>query len=285
MIEIIQVLIDKGYAYVGPDNSVYYRVEKFKKYGELAALDMAGMRPGARVAKDEYAKDAVADFALWKAYDPSTDGDNKWEAAFVINGVTQSIPGRPGWHIECSACNHKHFGAQIDIHMGGVDLVFPHHQNEIAQTEAFTGKQFSQYWMHCGHLLVEGKKMAKSAGNFYTLRDLYALLPKESPSMVARGLRLLSLTARYREDFNFKLESLEASIRTLGGLDRTLERLGRVVPSSASVRSEVRDLLQIHMQEFVIALEDDINTPVALAQVHNLISDINKLIDGGVLSK
>lgn len=121
-----------------------------------------------RIDNDEYEKEQVADFALWKAYDPEADGDNQWEIEY--DGVT--IPGRPGWHIECSACNLKHHGEQIDIHMGGVDLIFPHHQNEIAQTEAYTGKQFAKYWIHSGHLLVDNKKMAKSAKNFYTLADI-----------------------------------------------------------------------------------------------------------------
>lgn len=147
-------------------------MEKFKKYGELAHLDMSGMKSSVRINNDEYDKDNVADFALWKAYDEAADGPNKWDAKFTIEGKEIILPGRPGWHIECSACNYRFFGEQIDIHMGGIDNLFPHHQNEVAQTEAFTGKQFSKYWMHGGHLLVDNKKMAKSAGNFYTLRDI-----------------------------------------------------------------------------------------------------------------
>jgi cysteinyl-tRNA synthetase len=283
MIHIIQRLIDTGYAYLAEDGSIYYRVEKFKKYGQLAALDMAGMRPSGRVSHDEYTKDAIADFALWKTYDPTLDGENKWRAEFTIDDVIQVREGRPGWHIECSACNHKHFGDQIDIHMGGEDLVFPHHQNEIAQSEAYSGKEFAKYWMHCGHLMVEGKKMSKSLGNFYTLRDMYALLPTVAPKMIARGFRLLALSTRYRESFNFKIESLEAAIRTLESIDRFIARVGRLVPETGRVRSEIREFVQMAMVDFVEYIEDDINTPEALARVHGCITDLNSIFDDGNL--
>jgi cysteinyl-tRNA synthetase len=283
MILIIQKLIDTGYAYIAEDQSIYYRVAQFKKYGQLAALDMAGMRPSGRVSHDEYAKDAVADFALWKSYDASTDGDNKWAAEFSIDGVTRVINGRPGWHIECSACNHKHFGNQIDIHMGGEDLIFPHHQNEIAQSEAYSGKEFAKYWMHCGHLMVDGKKMSKSVGNFYTLRDIYGLLPTVAPTKIGRGFRLLSLSTQYRESFNFKLESLEAAIRTLDSLDRFIRRIGRLAPEAGPVRAEIREFTQMAMVDFVEYLEDDINTPEALARVHGCITDLNSILDDGAL--
>ena len=283
MIIIIQKLINTGYAYLAEDGSIYYRVAQFKKYGQFAALDMAGMRPSGRVSHDEYAKDAVADFALWKAYDASVDGENKWAAEFTVDGVIQVLDGRPGWHIECSACNHKYFGDQIDIHMGGEDLVFPHHQNEIAQSEAYSGKEFAKYWMHCGHLMVEGKKMSKSLGNFYTLRDIYGLLPTVAPAKIGRGFRLLSLSTQYRESFNFKLESLEAAIRTLDSLDRFIRRIGRLSPEAGPVRSEIREFTQMAMVDFVEYLEDDINTPEALARVHGCITDLNSILDDGDL--
>ena len=152
MVAMIQKLLDRGYAYVSEDGSVYYSISKFKKYGELAHLDVSGMISNVRIDNDEYEKDSVADFALWKAYDAASDGENKWIAKLTVEGKEVELPGRPGWHIECSACNMKHHGPQIDIHMGGIDNLFPHHQNEVAQTEACTGKTFSKYWMHGGHL-------------------------------------------------------------------------------------------------------------------------------------
>lgn len=228
MIQIIQKLLDTGFAYISEDNSIYYSIQKFKTYGELAHLDMGGMKESIRVNNDEYEKDAAADFALWKAYDATTDGENKWDAEFMVRGEKKILPGRPGWHIECSACNRKFFGDQIDIHMGGIDLVFPHHQNEIAQTEAFTGKQFSKYWMHGGHMLIEGKKMSKSAKNFYTLRDIFARYPNTPQTDVARAFRLLILSVQYRENFNFLFESLEANIRTLASFDAFLRRISHM---------------------------------------------------------
>lgn len=215
MIQLIQGLLDKGYAYLAEDGSVYYRISKFKRYGDLAHLDFAGMKTSVRVNNDEYAKDAAADFALWKAYDSAADGPNKWEAKFNIDGQEHVLIGRPGWHIECSACNLKYFGPQIDVHMGGVDNIFPHHQNEIAQTEAYTGKAFAKYWIHGEHLMVEGKKMAKSANNFYTLRQIFEKYPNIPASRVAAAFRLLVFSTKYRESFNFTFASFEAAMKTL----------------------------------------------------------------------
>lgn len=148
MVEIIQKLLDRGYAYLADDGSIYFSIKKFPKYGQLAHLDMKGMKSSVRINNDEYEKESVADFALWKAYDAEKDGPNKWEVKFMINEKETVVVGRPGWHIECSACNLKHFGSEIDIHMGGIDNIFPHHENEIAQSEAYSGKKFSRYWMH-----------------------------------------------------------------------------------------------------------------------------------------
>lgn len=257
--EIIDGLIQKWYAYLAEDGSIYYSVSKFKKYGELAHLDFKGMISSVRVKNDEYDKEQVADFALWKAYDKENDGENKWTITATINGEKKYIEWRPGWHIECSACNRHIFGDQIDIHMGGVDLIFPHHQNEVAQTEAFTGKQFSKYWMHGGHLLVDNKKMAKSANNFYTLRDIVEKVSGNSPlikgdvmkwqgdlvsekipltpfikgewtqqeTIIYRGFRLMALQNQYRENFNFTFERLTAAINTIKWLDEMMKRLGR----------------------------------------------------------
>ena len=176
---------------------------------------MSGMISSVRINNDEYDKDQVADFALWKAYDAESDGPNKWTITVIIDGKTQILDGRPGWHIECSACNYRFFGEQIDIHMGGIDNLFPHHQNEVAQTEAFTGKQFSRYWMHGGHLLVDNKKMSKSAGNFYTLRDIIEKESGTNPELIYRGFRLMGLQNQYRENFNFTFERLGAAVNTI----------------------------------------------------------------------
>lgn len=217
---MIQGLLDRDFAYIADDGSVYYRVEKFKNYGKLANLDTKGMISSVRINNDEYDKDQIADFALWKAYNSEADGKNFWEIeVFEKNGnekISKILKGRPGWHIECSACNYKFFGEQIDIHMGGIDNLFPHHQNEVAQTEAFTGKQFSKYWLHGGHLLVDNKKMSKSAGNFYTLRDIIEKWSEKfDEKIVCRAMRLMNLQNRYRENFNFTNDRLESAINTI----------------------------------------------------------------------
>ena len=273
---IIDGLIAKWYAYLAEDGSVYYSVSKFKKYGELAHLDVKWMISSVRIDNDEYDKEQVADFALWKSYDAETDGENSWEIEVTVPVIAKNeaiqtpekqgtgflptqewqkhekriLKGRPGWHIECSACNMKFFWAQIDIHMGGCDLIFPHHQNEIAQTEAYTGKKFANYWLHGGHLLVDNKKMAKSANNFYTLRDIissviakndqvqvsesteHGLLRTsqwqiQQEQLIYRGFRLMALQNQYRENFNFTFERLGAAINTIRWLDEMMKRLGR----------------------------------------------------------
>lgn len=283
MVEIINVLLKRGFAYVADDGSIYYSISKFKTYGELAGLDRKGMKTSVRINNDEYDKESAADFALWKAYDPASDGENKWEGKFIIDGEERVLLGRPGWHIECSACNLKYFGPQIDIHMGGVDNIFPHHQNEIAQTEAYSGKPFAKYWMHGGHLLVENKKMAKSAGNFYTLRDIIAKYPEVPKAKVARAFRLMALSNRYRENFNFLFSRLEASIKTIEGLDALILRLKREKTEEGRVRRDFREFVQNAMMDFCEFLEDDINTPEALASVHTFISHLNAVMDEEVL--
>lgn len=275
MVTIINGLFEKGHAYLAEDGSVYFAISKFPTYGELAHLDMEGMKTSVRVNNDEYEKDQAADFALWKAHDAEKDGDNVWEAKFVIDGKETIVKGRPGWHIECSACNYHFFGAQIDLHMGGVDNIFPHHQNEIAQTEAFTGKTFAKYWMHSGHLLVDNKKMAKSAGNFYTLRDVIAQFPNEKPETVCRAFRLMGLQTKYRENFNFTFERLESCIATLRGMDNTVKMLNAYQGDEGKMRREIREELQTYVAEYIAALEDDISTPEALAVVFLFFKFIN----------
>jgi cysteinyl-tRNA synthetase len=259
---------------------------------------MNGMISSVRINNDEYKKEQVADFALWKSYDPETDGPNKWEINLTINGEKRVLSGRPGWHIECSACNYRFFGPQIDIHMGGIDNLFPHHQNEVAQTEAFTGKTFSKYWMHGGHLLVDNKKMSKSAGNFYTLRDIVDRYQKERPelqeSFIYRGFRLMALQNQYRENFNFTFERLDAAINTIRGIDEMLKRLHRYqdqFPPTQEIRNahgklkfhdisrEFRENQQAFMQDFIERLENDFDTVSAMTVVFEYQSYINTGID------
>jgi len=184
MIALVERLLAKGHAYRAEDGSVYFRIASFPNYGRLARLDRAGLRPGARVAQDEYAKDDAADFALWKAWD-AADGAVRWDSPWG--------PGRPGWHLECSAMSMKYLGPTFDLHTGGIDNLFPHHEDEIAQSEAANGQPFVRYWMHCAHLVVDGRKMSKSLGNFHTLRDLIA------KGYSGREIRYLLASAHYRQ--------------------------------------------------------------------------------------
>ena len=201
IIALIERLVARGIAYKAADGSVYFSIEKFRggggNYGQLLKLNFDEMRIGERVKSDEYAKESVADFALWKACAPE-DGDVFWKSDSLGEG-------RPGWHIECSAMSMKVLGDTFDLHLGGEDLKFPHHEDEIAQSEGATGKLFVRHWMHGAHLLVEGKKMSKSLGNFFTLRDLLA------KGFTGREIRYLLLTAHYRETFNFTLEGLQGA--------------------------------------------------------------------------
>lgn len=279
MIEIIQKLLDKKYAYLADDGSIYYSIKKFPKYGQLAHLDLKGMKSSVRINNDEYEKESVADFALWKAYDAEKDGPNSWEAKFVIEGKEVVVSGRPGWHIECSACNLKHLGPEIDIHMGAIDNIFPHHENEIAQSEAYSGKKFARYWMHAGHLLVDNKKMSKSAGNFYTLAGIVAKLPNEKPEMIYRGFRLMNLQTRYRENFNFTFDRLTAAIQTVKSFDEVLKRLKHYNAPSRKIFRDFREMLQQYIQAYIECLEDDIGTPEALAIIFDCLGFINSGID------
>ncbi len=277
MIDMAQKLIDSKHAYISEDGSVYFDIKSFKNYGNLAHLDMKGMKAGARVKQDEYEKESVSDFALWKWYDEA-DGENFWEADFNTEGAKKTLKWRPGWHIECSACNLWWHGEQIDIHMGWIDLVFPHHQNEIAQTESVTGKTFSTYWMHTGHLLVDGKKMSKSLGNMYTLSDIESKFP-EKKNLLYRAFRMMCLQNRYRENFNFTFERLEGAMATVTNFDNTLKRLKSYTPRNTKVRREFRDVIQSSMQSFVEALENDIDTLTTLTAIFEFITLVNRDID------
>lgn len=277
MQRMIQTMLNRGYAYLADDGSIYYSIKKYKKYGNLAHLDTSWMKSSVRIDNDEYEKDNVGDFVLWKAHKES-DGENSWDVEFEIQGAKKSIQWRPGWHIECSACAMKYFGPQIDIHMGGEDLIFPHHQNEIAQTEACTGKEFSKYWIHSGHLLVDGKKMAKSSKNFYTLKDIEDKYPGEE--RLLRAIRMGFMNGRYRDQINFSFEKLEQNITTLKNLDSLCKRLVNYQAEFSGVRPEFRDQMQVFMGDFIAALEDDF----ALSEAFAVMFDFGKYISSELAS-
>jgi cysteinyl-tRNA synthetase len=268
MVALITRLIEKGYAYKGEDGSIYYEVSKFKDYGKLANIKVENLKLGARVKADEYAKEEAQDFALWKAWNEE-DGDAFWEAPFG--------KGRPGWHIECSAMSMKYLGETLDIHCGGVDNLFPHHENEIAQSEAATGKKFVNYWLHNEHLLIEGRRMAKSLGNYYTVRDLV------TKGYDPKAIRYLLLATHYRQQVNFTFEGLEAAKNTL---DRLTNFVHRLLDADGKGSGEQLKLLIGQVQnDFENAMDDDLNITVALAALFDFIRDINNLIDGNMLSK
>jgi cysteinyl-tRNA synthetase len=270
IISLIEKLVARGVAYRAADGSVYFSIEKYQAcgchYGRLLKLNFEEMRPGERVSSDEYAKEAVADFALWKARAPE-DGAVFWPSPWG--------EGRPGWHIECSAMSMKSLGPSFDLHLGGEDLIFPHHEDEIAQSEGAgaqaAGEPFVKYWLHGAHLLVEGKKMSKSLGNYFTLRDLLAR------GFTGREVRYLLLTAHYRESFNFTLEGLQGARASLGRIDECLGKL-REVASDAKTDPDLAFL-----SGFVTALDDDLNVSAAWGWIFEWVRNMNKdMIDGKV---
>ena len=268
MVALIQTLLVKGYAYKGEDKSIYFAINKFLDYGKLSKIQLQQLKTGARVKTDEYAKEEAQDFALWKAYTPE-DGDVYWE--------TSLGKGRPGWHIECSAMSMKYLGETFDIHCGGIDNMFPHHENEIAQSEAATGKPFVHYWLHNEHLQVDGKRMAKSLGNYYTLRDLKA------KNCDPKAIRFLLLSTHYRQQFNFTFEGLEAS---KGAIERLTNLMHRLQDANGKGSGERIDRLVDNVQRcFGEAMDDDLNISVALASLFDFVRDVNNLLDSDELSK
>ena len=268
MVTLIKTLMEKGYAYKSQDNSIYYAISKFKNYGELSHTNVEALQAGARVKTDEYTKEEAQDFALWKAWTPE-DGDVYWE--------TELGKGRPGWHVECSAMSMRYLGETFDIHCGGIDNMFPHHENEIAQSEAATGKKFVNYWLHNEHLLVEGKKMAKKLGNFYTLRDL---LGKGYDPI---AIRYLLLSSHYRAQFNFTFEALDAAGLAVERLRNFVRRLQDAQGKGSG--GKVAELLQKVQEGVGGAMDDDLNVSVALAVLFDFVREMNVLLDDGVVSK
>ncbi len=268
MIRLISVLMEKGYAYQAEDQSIYFSIDKFPDYGKLAKIDRENQRSGVRIRNDEYAKDSVADFALWKAWD-ELDGDVAWESPWG--------KGRPGWHIECSAMSSEYLGDAFDIHTGGIDNMFPHHEDEIAQSEAATGRKWVNYWLHCAHLMVNGEKMSKSLGNFYTLRDLAGMGWK------GREIRWVLIGAHYRRKLNFTLEALGQARETLARFDEFFDRMRSI--DRAGDGSEAELAVSTAAAAFSSAIADDLNISEALAAMFELLRSGNKLADAGGLSK
>jgi cysteinyl-tRNA synthetase len=266
MVDLIARLLENGHAYKTEDGSIFFRIASWPGYGRLARLDMEGMRVGERVEADEYGKDDVRDFALWKG--PKAD-EPSWDTAIG--------PGRPGWHIECSAMSMQYLGQSFDVHTGGVDLIFPHHQDEIAQSEAATGKTFVAYWLHCAHLQMGGQKMAKSTGNIARVGETLA------GGVSARALRLALLSAHYRMSLSFGDDSLTAASSAIDRLDALLAALaayGTDSPDDATLTA----LLDGSRAAFEAAMDDDLNISPALAALFELVRELNRRIDARALS-
>jgi cysteinyl-tRNA synthetase len=266
MVELIELLLAGGHAYRTDDGSIFFRIASWSSYGRLARLDPSGMRVGDRVEADDYGKDDVRDFALWKG---PRDGEPSWD--------TLIGPGRPGWHIECSAMSTTYLGRTFDIHTGGVDLIFPHHEDEIAQSEAATGQTFVRYWLHCAHLQMGGQKMAKSVGNIARVADVLAA------GTSARALRLALISAHYRASLSFGDDSLQAASSAVDRLDALLAALAVYRSDSPDDRS-LPELLDSSRAAFEAAMDDDLNISPALASFFDLIRELNRRIDARALS-
>jgi len=267
MIELIKKLMKNNMAYESKD-AVYYKISAFPEYGKLSGIKPEDVKAGARVDVDEYDKENPSDFALWKKSTPEE----------IKRGIFFESPwgrGRPGWHIECSTMSTQHLDNTIDIHTGGVDLIFPHHENEIAQSEGATGKKFVNYWVHGEHLLVNGEKMSKSKGNFYTLKDLV------DKGYSSDSLRFVFLKAHYRTQMNFTLEDLTKAGDTLKKLRDFMNRL----KECDGKESDVKEFVEKTREKFEKEMDDDLNTPGALASVFDFVRSVNKLIDDGDLGK
>ncbi len=266
MVELVQKLVERGHAYQA-DGSYYFKISTFPAYGSLSGMKLDELKVGGRVSADEYEKDSASDFALWKAWDEA-DGPVSWE--------TPLGKGRPGWHIECSAMSMKYLGESFDIHTGGVDNIFPHHENEIAQSECATGKPFVKYWLHSEHLIVEGQRMAKSLGNYYTLRDITA----KGYSPVA--VRYLLLATHYRQQLNFTFDGLDAAkaaVERLTDFRRNLQAVEGTVDNP-----EFTAVLETAYAGLESNLDDDLNISGALGEVFNFVKETNRWMADGKLS-
>lgn len=264
MIKIIEGLLEKGFAYKTEDG-VYFDITKFEKYGQLSDVNLAGIKEGARVDVDEYEKDDARDFALWKS---AKEGEPNWEASFGA--------GRPGWHIECSAMSLLYLGETFDIHTGGVDLIFPHHENEIAQSQAYTGKLPAKYWFYGEHLLIDGERMGKRFNNFYTLGQL-----QEKFGAEPLAYRLLCLTAHYREKLNFTERSIKYAQNTLNNIRTFVARLDQW-PKKPESHGKFNNIISKVKSDFQAALADDLNTPKAMAVMFDFMKKANIEASNGI---
>jgi cysteinyl-tRNA synthetase len=267
MAEFVAKLLEKGFAYRTDDGSYYFRIAKFPQYGKLSKRDFSGMLDGARVDVDEYDKDSARDFALWKAPKP---GEASWE--------TKIGPGRPGWHLECSVMSMEELGDSFDLHAGGEDLIFPHHENEIAQSESLTGKPFARFWFHARFLLVEGEKMSKSLGNFFTLRDL--VLKGHKPS----SIRYLLASVPYRNQLNFTFDGLKQAAVSVERLRNFRLRLSAGTFEAGS-NPQVQSLASETADRMRAALDDDLNTAQAQAAIFEMVRQANTAFDTGDVKK
>jgi cysteinyl-tRNA synthetase len=269
MLAIVQTLMDKGHAYAR-EGSVYFDLSSFSKYGKLAGVQVGQVESASeygRLDADEYDRDTVEDFVLWKA---AREDEPSWDSPWG--------PGRPGWHIECSAMAMEYLGTTLDIHLGGVDLLFPHHENEIAQSEAATGEPFARLWLHAEHLLVDGQKMSKSLGNFYTLRDLLA------QGCHPMAVRHQLLTAHYRHQLNFTLQGIEQSAQALARLWDFADRLDEATPGGQH-DAALSQAVQQARDDFDAALDDDLNVPGAMSTVFEVMRVANLALATGELDE
>ena len=266
MLELARRLQERGLTYTS-HGSLYFRIDEFENYGRLSNLENRQVMSGARVDSDEYAKDDVRDFVLWKAHKP---GEPAWDSPFG--------PGRPGWHLECSAMSMKYLGKSFDLHTGGVDNIFPHHENEIAQSEGATGQPFVKYWMHAAHLMVDGEKMAKSKGNFYTLRDI------REQGHEPRAIRLLLLGTHYRSPLNFTFPAVAQATAEVGRLDDLTARLDRE-PETVGRNGSFDGVVSTALDEFSSALADDLNISGALGAVFRLVREAHVAMDKAELPR
>ncbi len=271
MIEVVQKLLKDGYAYVGGDGSIYYSIRKFPDYGKLSHLPLEDLKSGAsqRVDSDEYDKENIADFVLWKHHDPHRDTNIFWDSPFG--------PGRPGWHLECSTMAIRLLGDTIDLHAGGVDNIFPHHENEIAQSEAYTGKEFVRLWVHSEYLLVDNRKMSKSLGNFYTINDL---LHKGYSGI---HVRYMLLQTHYRMQLNFTMTGLDAAKASLERIHNFIRRLEDI--GGDYYNPTLKEIGDNTLKTFTMSLADDLNISSALATIFDMVRDVNTIIDKGEIGK
>ena len=257
IIDIIQTLIDKGHAYKAENGDVYYRVKSFPEYGKLSHQSLEDLESGARIAVDEKKEDP-ADFALWKAAKP---GEPAWDSPFS--------KGRPGWHIECSAMSKKHLGETIDLHCGGEDLIFPHHENEIAQSEGASGKEFSHYWMHNAFINVNNQKMSKSLNNFFTVREIAEVYGYEP-------IRYFLMTARYRMPLNYTTDVIEQCKQSLATLYTARDQMDFLIEHSTGTKEDRKEVADKAKARFIRVMDDDLDTPDALSTLYEITTVVNK---------